>query len=151
MRDRIPIRQFASKMRFQPTTHEMLMWNALLEAFKPYSATVRVQEPIGPYIADFFIAPCNVVIEVDGHTHKESIEHDKRRDTFMQGKGITVMRFKNHQVRRSPTACAKYVLSQCLPLKPRDQKVRITYCPPGSAIHRKEQLNPYLPTLKESY
>src|ERR1700677_3635061 len=124
--DRIPIRQFASKMRFQPTASESLMWNALLAAFAPYKATIHAQEPIGPYVADFYIAPCNVVVEVDGAVHAKQREHDQRRDTYMRGKSIRVMRFKDQQVRRNPTACAQYVLRQCLPLAQSNQRVAVT-------------------------
>jgi very-short-patch-repair endonuclease len=138
-KDRIPIRQFASKMRFQPTESESLMWNALLSTFMPYRATVHAQEPIGPYIADFYIAPCNVVVEVDGGIHDKQREHDRRRDTYMRGKAIRVMRFKDRQVKRNPHACAQYVLSQCLPLPQSNQSVKVTICPPGSAIRRERK------------
>lgn len=138
-KERVPIEQFASGMRFEPTRHEMLMWNALLAAFKPYRVTVHAQEPVGPYIADFYISPCNVVIEVDGNSHASAREHDQRRDSFMKGRGITVMRFKNQQIRRNPDACAKYVLSRCLPLSLAQARVKVTMCPPGSALRRKSK------------
>jgi very-short-patch-repair endonuclease len=133
-----PIKQFAEDMRFNSTLQEGLMWNSLLLAFNPYRATVHAQEPIGPYIADFYIAPCNVVVEVDGpyHGHPDQKAKDKRRDTFMRNKGIRIFRFQNIQVVRSARACAQYVLAKCLPLEYAVGKVRIVICPPGDASGR---------------
>ena len=135
---RVPLAQFATGMRFQPTPQEELLWSALLIAFDPYKATVRCQEPIGPYIADFFIAPCNVVIEVDGRYHRETDQQkkDKRRDTYMRNKGLRIMRFRNDQINRSAKACATYILNKCLPLPPFRERTKVTYCPPGDGRKR---------------
>jgi len=129
----IPIDEFAERMRIKPTRCEELMYNALLATFKPYRATVHPQEPIGPYIADFFIAPSNIVVEVDGWSHADarSQQHDQRRDTFMRNRQIRVLRFKNRQVLRNPAACALYVLQQCGILAKRSDKLKIQYCPPA--------------------
>lgn len=138
---RIPIKQFATDMRFEPTPQEALLWNSLLIAFNPYRATVHAQEPIGPYIADFYISPCNVVVEVDGpyHNHPDQLRKDRRRDTYMRNKGIRIMRFKNRQIVRSARACAEYVVAQCQPLQTAVGKVRTIYCQPGDG--RKRQTN----------
>ena len=137
--ERIPIKRFATVMRKDPTPEEDALWSQLLIAFDPYKATVRAQEPIGPYVADFYIAPCNVVVEVDGGYHQEPEQKgkDRRRDTYMRNKGIRIMRFRNDQVNRSAKACAQYILNQCLPLPPFRERTRVTYLPPGSA-HKKQ-------------
>ena len=140
---RVPIKTFAYGMRMEPTPQEDLLYSALLLAFDPYKATVRCQEPIGPYIADFFIAPCNVVIEVDGKYHHEGNQKnkDKHRDTFMRNKGLRIMRFRNDQIERSAKACAQYILNQCLPLPPFTERTKVTYCPPGSAAFSNSRKN----------
>jgi very-short-patch-repair endonuclease len=51
----------------------------------------RRQHPIGPYFADYYCAPCRLVVEVDGPDH--DIRHDVRRDAFMAVRGIKVLRF----------------------------------------------------------
>jgi very-short-patch-repair endonuclease len=132
-KERVPIKTFATGMRLYPTKAEMKLHHALMEAFRPYMATVCPQEPIGPYIADFYIGPCNFVIEVDGASHftPEGRAHDQARNTYMRGKGLTVMRFKNRQVHRNPNACAKYVLERALPLPLKARGPKITHCPPS--------------------
>jgi very-short-patch-repair endonuclease len=136
---RIPIKSFARAMRFDPTRHEQLLWDALLATFQPFRCTVHAQEPIGPYVADFYVSPCNIVIEVDGHSHHTLAgkNHDAKRDNFMIAKGIRVIRFQNRQIARNAQACAKYVLCQCGDLPERKERIKVTYCPPGSALKAK--------------
>jgi very-short-patch-repair endonuclease len=136
--ERTPIRQFATDLRFNPTPHEQLLWSALLIAFNPYRATIHGQEPIGPYVADFYIAPCNVVAEVDGPYHGDPDQKakDQRRDKFMRSKGIRIYRFRNDQIQRSAKACATFILNKCLPLENAFGKVRTIYCPPGDATRK---------------
>lgn len=139
---RIPIKRFATQMRCEPTREEDALWSQLLIAFDPYKATIHAQVPIGPFIADFFIAPCNVVVEVDGGYHQDKAQKrkDRRRDTYMRNKGIRIMRFRNDQVNRNAKACAQYILNQCLPLPPFRERTKVTYCPPGSGIKKKTRV-----------
>lgn len=60
----------------------------------------RRQHPVGPYVLDFYCAPLQLAIEVDGHQHgtDEGREHDQRRDVFLAMKGIHTIRFGNHEV-----------------------------------------------------
>lgn len=135
---RKPLLVFATDLRFNPTPQEHLLWNSLLIAFNPYRATIHAQEPIGPYVADFYIAPCNAVVEVDGPYHGTLNQKakDQRRDKFMREKGIKIYRFKNSQVERSARACAQCVLAKCLPLEYAHGKVKIIHCPPGDATRK---------------
>jgi len=144
---RIPIRAFATKMRREPTEPETLIYNALLAAFKPYKATVRCQEPIGPYIADFYISPAHIVLEVDGSSHKKQVKYDQSRDTFMKKRGIRVIRVKNDLVHRKSKQIAQYVLKQCENLQETGESPKIVYCPPGKAKNhnwKKRSLNEFL-------
>jgi len=53
-------------MQVAMTRAEARLWFELLKDFEP---RVRRQRPIGGYIADFYRAACNVVIEVAGGGH----------------------------------------------------------------------------------
>jgi very-short-patch-repair endonuclease len=63
----------------------------------------RRQQGIGPYIADFYVAKLQLVIEIDGESHfnPEGISHDAERDEYMQSTGISILRFTNTQVREN--------------------------------------------------
>jgi len=57
----------------------------------------RRQAPFGPYIVDFMAVRQRLVIELDGSQHytKEGRRKDERRDEYLRGKGLTVLRFSN--------------------------------------------------------
>lgn len=50
------------------------------------------------FIADFYCAEKNLVIELDGSSHNNRKEYDDNRDRIMKELGLTVMRFKNNAV-----------------------------------------------------
>lgn len=58
------------------------------------------QKIIGNYIVDFFCPRANVVIEVDGSQHysEEGENRDKRRDNYLRGNGLKVLRFSDREV-----------------------------------------------------
>ena len=150
MEQRKPLQQFANDLRLSMTPSEVKMHNALITVFAPYNVTIHPQEPIGPYIADFYLSPCNIVIEVDGSIHNspKAKIRDRKRNTYMQHRHIKVMRFQNQQVNRNALACAKYILGQSQPLTLKKTTIKITYCPPGSAIkpNRRINIGRFLPT-----
>jgi very-short-patch-repair endonuclease len=55
------------------------------------------QEPIGRYIADFVCREKNLIIEVDGGQHAESVK-DVERDAYLTAQGYRLMRFWNNDV-----------------------------------------------------
>ena len=79
------------------TKEERHLW---YDFFKQQSYTVKRQQIIGPYIADFYIAACRIVVELDGggHYETEQAEYDRKRDEYMRQKGITVLRYSNLDV-----------------------------------------------------
>jgi len=50
------------------------------------------QQPIGPYIADFYGANAAMVVELDGRTHAQREDQDSARDAWMHARGILVVR-----------------------------------------------------------
>jgi very-short-patch-repair endonuclease len=63
-------------------------------------ASFRRQTPIGPYVVDFICHAAGLVIEIDGGQHFEPKQErrDARRDAFLAGKGLSVLRFNNYDV-----------------------------------------------------
>ena len=112
---RISQKGFVKRLKLKATAEEIMLHGALLHAFLPYRVVVCFQEPIGPYIADFFLYPFNLVIEVDGliHSRQENQEHDRRRNTYMKNKAITVLRLTNSEVRANPARVARTIVAFC--------------------------------------
>ena len=81
------------------TDAENLLWSRIrrkqLKGLQFYR-----QKIIGSYIADFYCPKLKLVIEVDGGQHysAEGKENDRMRDAYMQGAGITVIRFSDRDV-----------------------------------------------------
>ena len=52
------------------------------------------QSIIGNYIADFYCAKRKVVIEIDGSSHDGKEGYDAKRDEYMRGLGLTIIRIQ---------------------------------------------------------
>jgi len=102
-------RQFARRMRRQPTEAEERLWRELrgrrLDGIK-----VRRQVPFDPYVADFLCAEAMLVIEVDGSQHGGSAR-DEGRTRFFNAKGYRVLRFWNDEVLREMDAVCTTIIA----------------------------------------
>ena len=99
----------ARALRKNMTDEEKHLWYDFL---KKLPVTVNRQKNIGNYIVDFFIASQRLVIEVDGMQHSSSVqlESDKKRDAELYRLGITVLRYKNGDVREHFEAVCQDIL-----------------------------------------
>ncbi len=87
--------QFARALRSNSTDAERALWQKL--PAQQLGARFRRQVPFGPYVLDFYCFDLRLAIELDGGQHHESLK-DLVRDDFLAAKGITVLRFWNHDV-----------------------------------------------------
>jgi very-short-patch-repair endonuclease len=89
--------RYAREMRRKPTPAEAKLWDRLRN--RQLDGTYwRHQSPILGYIADFYCAKQDLVVEVDGGYHADRIEYDRHRDEVMDRKGLRVLRFDNSDV-----------------------------------------------------
>ncbi len=77
---------------------EVLLWQELKQS--KLGVRFRRQTPIGNYIADFYCAEKNMVIEIDGWSHDDKYEYDKARDEYMESLGIHVLRISDIDVKK---------------------------------------------------
>lgn len=87
------------------------MWDNFLSKDKTGYRFLR-QKPIHRFIADFYCVKLNLIIEIDGDSHKNKTKTDIKRDKFLQQIGIKTIRFTNDQVLNNP----EYVKQVLLPL-----------------------------------
>ena len=79
------------------TDAEKRLWSKLRRV--QLGARFRRQQPIGPYIVDFYCAAARLVVEVDGGQHSEMQRaYDSRRDGWLRDEGYSVLRFWNNEV-----------------------------------------------------
>ena len=66
---------------------------------------------MGKYIADFYCAKANLVIELDGSQHyeEEGIANDIKRTSYLQEFGITVIRISNFDVLKNFEGVCWYI------------------------------------------
>jgi very-short-patch-repair endonuclease len=76
---------------------EFRMWVACLQKL---DVRFRRQRPFGRFIVDFYCASLKLVIEIDGDSHdsEEALVYDHERSIYLNGLGLTVMRFTNAEV-----------------------------------------------------
>ncbi len=88
---------FAKELRKNMTKEERHLWYDFL---KTYPIRFSRQKVLGKYIADFYCAQANLVIELDGSQHYEDagMANDRKRTAYLQEFGITVIRISNFDV-----------------------------------------------------
>jgi very-short-patch-repair endonuclease len=85
----------ARRLRQNPTDAEKRLWR-YLRGKQLGGHRFRRQQPIGPYVVDFFCPQIGVIIEIDGGQH--SPEADDKRTRWLEGRGYRVVRFWNNEV-----------------------------------------------------
>lgn len=91
--------EYARKLRQQMTEAEEKLWS-LLRNRQLKGRKFRRQHALAGYIADFYCHECKLVIELDGHFHKDqhAKEYDEARSRLLSEYNITVLRFWNRDV-----------------------------------------------------
>lgn len=89
--------QRAKELRKNMTLAEKKLWYDYLRDFK---YRVHRQRPIDNFIVDFYCPQLKLVIEIDGDSHyiENAQEYDRQRTEILQGYGLKVIRFNNHEV-----------------------------------------------------
>jgi len=62
----------------------------------------RRQQPLGPFIVDFFCAEAALVVEADGPIHARLTEYDVEREAWLIAAGLKVLRFTNDEILHHP-------------------------------------------------
>ncbi len=103
------LRQYARDLRKDMTRQERKLW---YEFLKQLPVTVKRQELLGRYIADFYIPSAKLVIELDGSQHFEEkgLAYDKERDAFFSGQDILVLRYPNNEVTQNFAGVCEHIL-----------------------------------------
>ena len=87
----------AQRLRREMTRQERHLWYDYLNACP---VRFRRQRQFGNYIVDFYCAGRQLVVEIDGSQHYEPEEaaRDAERTAYLNGLGLKVLRFSNHDV-----------------------------------------------------
>lgn len=83
-------------MRANLTPQEKRVLGILKTIRRKHHIHFKKQFHIHPYIVDFYLKTCGLVIECDGKHHRgKDLEYDSRRDTFLENLGLKIIRIDN--------------------------------------------------------
>ena len=91
------LKSIAQELRREMTRQERHLWYDYL---KTYPVVFRRQKQFGNYIADFYCAKARLIVEIDGSQHyePEGQDTDRKRDAYLAGLGLKVLRFSNYDI-----------------------------------------------------
>lgn len=94
------LKERSQSLRREMTKEERHLWYDFL---KELPVNVKRQKVLGSYIVDFYCASKKLVIELDGSQHYDahSMAYDRERDDYLQGRGLTVLRYTNLEIARN--------------------------------------------------
>jgi very-short-patch-repair endonuclease len=95
------LKELARKLRNDSTLGEILLWNHL-KGKRMMGYDFHRQKPLLKYIADFYCAELDLVIEIDGDSHQNESQQvkDEVKETDLSNYNILVIRFLESEVRR---------------------------------------------------
>jgi very-short-patch-repair endonuclease len=89
--------QAAREMRRDPTLAEKTLWERIRNC-QLAGCKFRRRHTIDRFVADFYCAQRNLVIEVDGPIHNTQQAQDAERQTILETLGLRVLRFTNDEI-----------------------------------------------------
>jgi len=89
-------RELATHMLANPTPSEEALYRILSRSFRLYG--FKPQQVVYGYIPDVYSEYLKLVLEVDGSSHKQKGEYDRKRDLVFAKYGISTMRFTADEV-----------------------------------------------------
>ena len=98
----------AKTLRKNMTPWEKKLWYQFL---RNYPIRFQRQKAIGNYIADFYCAKSQLVIELDGGEHytPEQIVKEKIRTIELENMNLTVLRILNRDIDRNFSGVCEYI------------------------------------------
>jgi very-short-patch-repair endonuclease len=95
------------------TLPEAMLWQALRQ--RPDGLKFRRQHPIGRCVVDFYCPGTQLVVEVDGDSHSmgDRPELDRRRDEWLRGQGLRIIRFSATEVMSDLQSVVTAIVHAC--------------------------------------
>ncbi len=119
-----PARHFSNMPQFRPrpTKRAQDLRNNATDVERRLGSHLRLrrlggfkftrQMSVGPFVCDFLCRERGLVIELDGGQHAEQVGQDARRTTFLEKRGLSVLRFWNNDVLQNSDSVLQVILSR---------------------------------------
>ena len=95
----LKLKTLSRDLRKKRVLSEALLWNHL-KGRRMLGYQFARQKPIGDYIVDFYCSALQLVIEIDGDSHRERFQQDMQRQNELEEMGLEVLRFSDREVKQ---------------------------------------------------
>ncbi len=101
---------FARHLRSDMTDAERKLWSYLRRK-QVHGLRFRRQQPIGPYVADFYCPAARLIVELDGGQHGEAGQraYDEARTKWLESEGFHVLRIANVDFLRDRSSAIDWI------------------------------------------
>ena len=106
------LRGRARELRRELTPAERILWPRL-RGRRFLGFKFRRQHPFGRYVLDFFCHESSIVVELDGLTHVGREAQDKRRQRWIESRGLKVLRFWDSDVYTNLNGVLEVIWHEC--------------------------------------
>ena len=89
----------ARELRKNSTLSEILLWQEIKER-KLLGVQFHRQVPMLDFIVDFYTHKLQLVIEIDGSSHKQTYDYDEKRQNMLEQYGVQFIRFDDLEVKK---------------------------------------------------
>ena len=107
----------ARELRRGSTFPERLLWGWLRNG-RCAGLKFRRQQPLGPYVADYFCASARMIVELDGRSHEAQDVQDEERQEYLEQQGLRVIRFTNDHVLANLDGVVEAIAEACTLTRP---------------------------------
>lgn len=103
-------KEYRQLLRRDQTPTERMLWR-YLQRKQILGLKFRRQHGFGCYVMDFYCPTIRLCIEIDGEVHNDEKvkKKDEDRTTFLNSKGITVLRFSNEEIEKNCQQVAEQI------------------------------------------
>ncbi|MEW6579887.1 MAG: endonuclease domain-containing protein [Chloroflexota bacterium] len=108
------MRDIARQLRQEATPSEDILWQALRNR-QLDGRKFRRQQPVGPFVLDFYCSAERVAVEVDGPIHESQREADRVRQHMLESLGIRFVRVPAHLVEHDLPQTLRTIRASFLP------------------------------------
>ena len=102
------LKEKAKQLRKSGNLSEVLFWQQVKNK-QFLELDFHRQRIIGNYIVDFFCKKLNLIIEIDGSTHNDKIEYDKKREDYLMSLGLTLIHILDIDIKHNLEGVLKFL------------------------------------------
>jgi very-short-patch-repair endonuclease len=90
------LKQTRQDLRKNSTPQEQILWHMLRR--KNFTYKFKRQHGIGNFIVDFYVKTLGLIVEIDGESHNDKEEYDKKREDYLESLGLKIFKTTNLRV-----------------------------------------------------